>query len=69
MAVAASCLPPATGGLVYDAPGRRTGRVVCQSNGDVVVRDASDRVIARLERRERELVARGPDDRVLLTVQ
>lgn len=68
-AAAACCLPPATGGAMYDAQGRASGRVVCQSDGAVVVRDSSDRVIVRLERRQREVVARGPDGRVIFTLR
>lgn len=69
VAAAAFCLPPATGGAVYDAQSRRSGRIVCQSDGVVVVRDESDRVVARLERQQRQLVARGPDGRLLFTVR
>lgn len=69
VAAAVFCLPPASGGSVYDAQGRRSGRVVCQADGAVVVRDASDRVIARIERRSRELVARAADGRVVFTLR
>ena len=69
VAAAAFCLPPATGGAVYDAQGRHSGRIVCQSDKAIVVRDASDRVVARLERQQHQLVARDADGRLLFTVR